>query len=149
MSTTNSARVFLRSTALGLSLAALSMSLSACKASPCSDSNAELPPNLAKLPILDETVSVCQGSPTEPGVEKAMVMRWGDDISSVQTKLILEMDNAGWAQTNGCGLENQLCFDKGEESLSALFQAGKSKQLGLDKPAIITNLTWYGPKTNP
>jgi len=154
MNAKNSARGRFRTTALrgpalvGLAAAVL---LSACKASPCSDDNLDLPPHLAELPLLDEEASVCIVTTPEPQQETAMIMRWGDEISPLQTKLMAEMDAAGWAQ-RGCGPEgfdmptnpDEVCFEKGEQYLSASFELGDSKQLGIERPAIITHVRWGG-----
>ncbi|PRP90763.1 hypothetical protein ENSA5_61970 [Enhygromyxa salina] len=129
----------------------MTMLLSACKPSPCSDDSVDLPPHLAELPVLDEDASVCIATTPRPKEETAMLMRWGESIAPVQTELMVEMDAAGWGQQScgPAGMEiaidpDKVCFGKGEEFMSASFVLGHSKQLGIEKSAITTHLTWYG-----
>jgi len=120
--------------------------LGACKASPCGDDNLELPPSLAKLPVIDDESSVCIAHGKDSGEENAMVMRWGEDLAPVESRLLIQMDNNGWAQApcSRVGYEDpdEFCFERGEQWLRAAFERGMSKSMGLEKAAIITHLSW-------
>lgn len=129
---------------VGLSMLTLT---SACKASPCSDESLELPPHLAELPVLDDETSVCIAYTEESGSENAMVMRWGDDLAPIETRLIVAMGQEGWGQVNcwpgGAEIPHTICFEKGDYYLHATFSEGESKSMGLEKAALTTHLSWY------
>lgn len=128
------------------------LGVAGCRAHPCGDRSAELPAELAALPLIEDGGKVCyvhQG--------QADIMYWGgkEKRAEISTRLVIKMNAAGWAQFDLSGpyapppREGEFRFRKDDQKLFVQVTQSQTPRMGAKIPTDSIQVTVHPIRRTP